>query len=48
MSIRFGTFFGQSDKFWHGIQVECDFRALAREKKKLTKDIKPAAELMAN
>ncbi len=48
MSIRFGTFFGQSDEFWHGIQVECDFRALAREKKKLTKDIKPAAELMAN
>ena len=25
MSIRFGAFFGQSDKFWHGIQVECDF-----------------------
>jgi addiction module HigA family antidote len=25
MSIRFGAFFGQSDTFWHGIQVECDF-----------------------
>ncbi|MFM2197106.1 MAG: hypothetical protein RLZZ505_538 [Verrucomicrobiota bacterium] len=31
MSIRFDTFFGQSDTFWHGIQVECDFRALARK-----------------
>ena len=27
MSIRFGAFFGQSDGFWHGIQVDCDFRA---------------------
>ncbi len=26
MSIRFGAFFGQSDEFWYGIQVECDFR----------------------
>ena len=26
MSIRFGAFFGQSDEFWHGLQVECDFR----------------------
>ena len=32
MSIRFGAFFGQSDQFWHGIQVECDFRKLARNK----------------
>ena len=27
MSIRFGAFFGQSDEFWYGIQVECDFRS---------------------
>lgn len=47
MSIRFGAFFGQTETFWHGIQVECDFRALAKEKKKLTKDIKPASELAA-
>lgn len=32
MSIRFGVFFDQSDQFWHGIQVECDFRKLARDK----------------
>ena len=32
MSIRFGAFFGQSDQFWHGIQVECDFRKLTRDK----------------
>ena len=32
MSIRFGAFFDQSDEFWYGLQVECDFRKLAREK----------------
>ncbi len=46
MSIRFGTFFGQSDAFWHGIQVECDFRALAKERSKITRDITPARELV--
>ena len=29
MSIRFGAFFGQSDEFWHGLQIECDIRKLA-------------------
>jgi len=43
MSVRFGTFFGQSEDFWHGIQVDCDFRALAKDKKKLTAHIQPAA-----
>ena len=32
MSIRFGAFFGQSEGFWHGLQVECDFRALADQR----------------
>lgn len=45
MSIRFGAFFGQSEGFWHGLQVECDFRALAKDRKKLIADIKPAREL---
>ena len=45
MSIRFGAFFGQSDDFWHGLQVECDFRALAKERKKLTSSVKPAKQL---
>ena len=45
MSIRFGAFFGQSDEFWHGLQVECDFRRLAGEKKRLTARILPAAAL---
>ena len=31
MSIRFGAFFNQSDEFWHGLQIECDFRKCARE-----------------
>ena len=43
MSVRFGAFFGQSEEFWHGIQVECDFRALAKGKKKLIAHIQPAA-----
>ncbi len=45
MSIRFGVFFGQSDTFWHGIQVECDFRALARKRKQLVSGIQPATSL---
>ena len=45
MSIRFGTFFGQSDQFWHGIQVECDFRKLAGEKHRLTVGVQPAGTL---
>ena len=45
MSIRFGAFFGQSDKFWHGIQTECDFRRLAADRSRLTEGVKPAASL---
>jgi antitoxin HigA-1 len=45
MSIRFGAFFGQSDTFWHGIQVECDFRSLTRKRKQLVSGIQPAASL---
>ena len=45
MSIHFGAFFGQSDEFWHGIQVECEFRSLAAEKPRLVADIQPASEL---
>ena len=45
MSIRFGAFFGQSEQFWHGIQVECDFRKLAGEKHRLTDGVQPAATL---
>ena len=45
MSIRFGAFFGQSEDFWHGLQVECDFRALAGKRRQLTAAIKPACEL---
>jgi addiction module HigA family antidote len=45
MSIRFGAFFGQSETFWYGIQVECDFRSLAKEKDSLTIGITPAREL---
>jgi plasmid maintenance system antidote protein VapI len=48
MSIRFGAFFGQSDDFWHGIQVECDFRALARQRKTLVSGIQPASALASS
>ena len=36
MSIRFGAFFNQSDEFWYGLQVECDFRKMTRKEKMLT------------
>ena len=36
----------QSDQFWHGIQVECDFRQLAKDKKRLTIGIQPASDLI--
>ena len=48
MSIRFGAFFGQSEDFWHGIQVECDFRALRGKVKELTKNIQSAEDLLAS
>ena len=46
MSIRFGAFFGQSDGFWHGIQVECDFRKLAADRERLIAGVRPASALM--
>jgi addiction module HigA family antidote len=46
MSIRFGAFFGQSESFWYGLQSECDFRAMAREKAKLIRGIRPARKLV--
>ena len=46
MSIRVGAFFGQSEGFWHGLQVECDFRALAGQRRKLTARIQRAEQLI--
>lgn len=46
MSIRFGAFFGQSEGFWHGLQVECDFRALADQRPTLLSGIRTAQELV--
>ena len=45
MSIRFGAFFGQSDEFWHGLQVECDFRRIAGERHRLVEGVQPASTL---
>ena len=45
MSIRFAVFFNQSDQFWHGIQVECDFRKLSGDRPRLIDGIQPAATL---
>lgn len=47
MSIRFGAFFGQSEDFWHGIQVECDFRVLRKKAPELTQYVQTAESLMA-
>ena len=46
MSIRFGAFFGQSEEFWHGVQVECEFRKLASEKHELVSGVTPASALI--
>ena len=46
MSIRFGAFFGQSEGFWHGLQVECAFRALADQRPTLLSGIRTAQELV--
>jgi len=45
MSIRFGAFFNQSDQFWKGIQIECDFRDLANDRLRIIDGIQPAASL---
>ena len=47
MSIRFGAFFGQTPQFWHGLQVECDFRALAKASRRLTAGVTPARDLIS-
>lgn len=47
MSIRFGAFFGQSENFWYGLQTECDFRALNKQKKSLVRFVRPAKDLVA-
>jgi len=47
MSIRFGAFFAQTPKFWHGLQVDCAFRALAKQSHKLTAKVTSARELMS-
>jgi addiction module HigA family antidote len=47
MSMRFGAFFGQSDEFWHRIQMDCEFRALAGQKRKLLANVRSAASLGA-
>ena len=47
MSIRFGAFFAQTPEFWHGLQVDCDFRALSRQSRKLTAKVTSARELMS-
>ncbi|WP_244651443.1 MULTISPECIES: hypothetical protein [unclassified Lentimonas] len=47
MSIRFGAFFGQSEEFWHGIQIDCDFRALRKEASRITKYVQTAESLIA-
>lgn len=45
MSVRFGEFFEQSPNFWHGLQVECDFRALKKKKTQPKKKIIRARDL---
>jgi antitoxin HigA-1 len=41
MSIRFGSAFRQSPRFWLNIQTESDFRQAMRRQRKLTASIRP-------
>jgi antitoxin HigA-1 len=41
MSIRLGKFFGQSPRFWFGIQANCDFRRLKNKELELTAKVRP-------
>jgi len=41
MSIRMGKFFGQSPRFWFGIQTNCDFRRLKKKEAELTNHVRP-------
>jgi antitoxin HigA-1 len=41
MSIRLGKFFGQSPRFWFGIQTNCDFRRLKNKELELTAKVRP-------
>ncbi len=43
---RFGAFFAQTPEFWHGLQVDCDFRALAKQSRRFTAKVTSARELM--
>jgi len=46
MSMRFGAFFGQPDKFWSSVQMDADFRALAGDHQRLTATIRPTSTLI--
>ena len=46
-SIHSFAFFGQSDNFWHSVQVECDFRKLTGDSNRLICDVQSAACLAA-
>lgn len=41
MSIRFGTAFRQSPRFWLHVQMECDFRQAMKRARQLTGSIRP-------
>ncbi len=41
ISIRLGKFFGQSARFWFGIQSNCDFRRLKNKETELTSKVQP-------
>lgn len=41
MSIRLGTFFSQSPRFWLNIQNECDVRKVMKDHPELVEDIEP-------
>jgi addiction module HigA family antidote len=44
-SLRLGRFFGQSERFWLNIQVECDLRGAKPLIQRVAREVQPFAAL---
>jgi antitoxin HigA-1 len=40
MSLRLGTYFGQSDEYWFNLQKTCDFHELRKRRKEIVASVK--------
>ncbi len=45
ISICLGKIFGQSARFWFGVQTNCDFRRLKNHETELTSKVRPLRQV---